>query len=1003
MNQILSVRSVFLAAILASASLASSSTAQQRVQPGSIAGTVVTESGAPVGEVTLVISRSDGSQAQSVTSAANGAFRLGDLQPGLYRINARRIGFREARLPFLRVVAGQTADIRVTLTSSPTQLSTVEVRVTPTSIDAETSELAQRIELADVALVPMGRDATSLVDLVPGSKRGFVWGGAGDAANNYQIDGVSVNHPGSGGEFLSPSIDWIEALEVRGLGAGAEYGGFQGGIINAVTRTGTNQWKAAVRSNFTAPATTASNVQPNEEGAEQTLRTEIGADMSGSLVRDRLFYFIGGILTDRRLEIPDLYTAEPDDFRSANQEFRDLRGIAKLTFRPGPYDRLDALVGHSDNRVENADLNGLDDPAAALRVRSPTTFYELGWSRATVASALNARLVGFESRETRLGYLGDEVPAIQIFTPGRQPVFQNAVFNDRVKPRSLGGALSWSREHALGRGSNRIIIGAELTRGHWTKDRTRNGGMTWMPYLNPQTKSVDPARPETWLDAASEWGGDIHIDADVEDAAIYVQDYLTILPNLTFTPGVRFGRWTGWLTPPDGASGRFMAARDQAFDPRLGVVWDVSKKNDLVIKAHWGRYHQAMSALFFDRAQGGNGYQNEQFYFQGPHITDPQKVYTPAERDALSDSTGQSGFSSTFVETITNEAGAVVDYRQPFVEQAVLSVEKKFGPRWKVEVSFTNRVNKDIVGLVDRNLAENYSPITDIGVRDRVFQTTIHDHNGAPLRLPVVWVSNQSLRADLIRRQASRVPRPPVPGYTFADIGRLTFNPDVVLTTVPDAERKMNQLTATLRTQQQNFDWFASVSYTNLKGNVGGLTGFSTNALDFTAGPGVRPNERINYQGRLPNIPAFDVKSWITGPLFYGFTGGAFASLTLGEYFEPNFRITPRFRFLDENDAPLADSLFIGVVGQTILIEERGTRKYPGNVGLDLRLERPVEIGRLRATFTGDLFNALGSDAIIERNLTVNDAVSTDPTSLFGAPRRRVTPMRLQLGLRIEH
>jgi hypothetical protein len=999
-----SLSSVVCSISLAFASLfvTSNLAAQQRAATGSISGIVVNEAGSPIPEAALVVSRSDGSASQNITSTNTGTFTVSGLQPGLYRISARRIGFREARMPFLRVVAGQTSEIRITLTSSPTELSTVEVRVTATSIDASTTELTQRIELPEVALVPMGRDAAALVDLVPGSKRGYVWGGAGDAANNYQIDGVSVNHPGSGGDFLSPSIDWIEALEVRGLGAGAEYGGFQGGIINAVTRTGTNQWKAAVRSNFTSPATTASNVQPNEEGAEQTLRTEIGADMSGPIVRDRLFYFLGGIFTDRRLQIPDLYTAEPDDFRSADQEFRDVRGIAKLTFRPGPYDRLDALVGHTDNRIENAELNGLDDPAAALQVRAPTTFYELGWSRATVGTTLNARLVGFESRESRLGYLGDNVPAIQIFTPGRQPVFQNAVFNDRVKPRSLGGALSWSREHSLGSGSNKVVVGAELTRGSWTKDRTRNGGMTWMPYLNPQTKSVDPARPETWLDAASEWGGDIHINADVEDAAVYIQDYLTLRPNLTITPGVRFGRWSGWLTPPDDSNGKFLAVRDQAFDPRIGVVWDVTRKNDFVIKAHWGRYHQAMSALFFDRAEGGNSYQNEQFYFQGPAITDPRKIYTPAERDALSDSTGQSGFSSTFVETITNEAGAVADYRQPYVQQAVLSVEKRFGPRWKLEVAYTNRSNKDIVGLVDRNLAENYSPITDIGVRDRVFQTTIHDHNGEPLRLPVIWVSNQSLRADLIRRRDSRVPRPPVPGYTFADIARLTFNPDVVLTTVPDAERKMHQLTASLRTQQEKFDWFASVSYTDLRGNVGGLTGFSTNALDFTAGPGVRPNERINYEGRLPNIPAFDIKSWITGPLFYGFTGGAFASLTLGEYFEPNFRITPRFRFLDENDVPLADSLFNGVVGQTLLIEERGTRKYPSNVSLDLRLERPVEIGRLRATFTGDLFNALGSDVIVERNLTVNDAVSTDPTSLFGAPRRRVTPMRLQIGLRIE-
>jgi hypothetical protein len=723
--------------------------------------------------------------------------------------------------------------------------------------------------------------------------------------------------------------------------------------------------------------------------------------MQGPIVRDRLFYFLGGVLVDRRVQVPNILSIDPDDLRSERQEFRDLRGIGKLTFRPGPLDRIDALIGHTDGRIENAELNGLDDPAAAQRVRSPTTFYEVGWARGGVTSSFDARVVGFESRETRLGYEGDAVPGVQIFTPGRQPIYQNAVFNDRVRPRSLGGSVSWSKMHALPGGSNRLVFGAEMTRGSWRKDRTRNGGLTWMPYLNPDTKQVDPARAETWPDVASEWGGDIHIDAEVEDLAVYFQDYLTLLPNLTFTPGLRYGRWSGWMTPGGENEGRFLAARHQAFDPRLGVVWDVSGRNDLVVKAHWGWYHQAMSALFFDRAEGGNAYDNERFYFQGPPLTDPRTVFTPQQRDANIGTF--TGFSPTFVETILNEAGTVENYRQPYVEQAIVSLEKRFGPRWKVELSYTNRVNKDIVGLVDRNIANNYSPITDIGVRDRVFFTAIYDHNGELLRLPVIWVSNFFLRQELISRQSGLLRRPPVPGYTFADISRLTFNPDIALTTVPGARRKMNQLTASVRTEQARFSWFGSLSYTNLKGNVAGITGFGTSGADFTAGAGVRPNERVNFEGRLPNVPAFDAKSWVSGQLPFGLTGGAFATLTLGEYFAPTFKITPRFRFFDLNDQILSDSLFLGVIGQTLLMEERGSRKYPANLNVDLRLEKRITAGKFRAVASGDLFNALGSDAIVQRNLTVNDGTTNDPTSIFGAPRRRVSPMRLQVGLRIEH
>ena len=63
-------------------------------------------------------------------------------------------------------------------TTSATQLSTVEVCVSPTEIDSRSTEIAQTIRIDDVKLVPMGRTATDLVALVPGATKDFVYGGA---------------------------------------------------------------------------------------------------------------------------------------------------------------------------------------------------------------------------------------------------------------------------------------------------------------------------------------------------------------------------------------------------------------------------------------------------------------------------------------------------------------------------------------------------------------------------------------------------------------------------------------------------------------------------------------------------------------------------------------------------------------------------------------------------------------------------------------------------------
>src|SRR5260221_11453368 len=120
------------------------------------------------------------------------------------------------------------------------------------------------------------------------------------------MDGVSMNHPGRGGDFLSLGVDWIDALEVRGLGGGAESGNFQGGIINAITKTGTNERRSPFRANYESERLTATNFNANEQGVEQAGRRELSGEGLGPIARGKLFYSVGGQVVSRDMGSPDL-------------------------------------------------------------------------------------------------------------------------------------------------------------------------------------------------------------------------------------------------------------------------------------------------------------------------------------------------------------------------------------------------------------------------------------------------------------------------------------------------------------------------------------------------------------------------------------------------------------------------------------------------------------------------------------------------------------------------
>ena len=83
------------------------------------------------------------------------------------------------------------------------------------------------------------------------------------------MDGVDVSDPEIGSQWVLPSMDWVQEVQVAGLGADAEYGGFTGAVVNLITKSGGNTFHGNVRAYYSGGSLNSDNAPPTAEGTNK--------------------------------------------------------------------------------------------------------------------------------------------------------------------------------------------------------------------------------------------------------------------------------------------------------------------------------------------------------------------------------------------------------------------------------------------------------------------------------------------------------------------------------------------------------------------------------------------------------------------------------------------------------------------------------------------------------------------------------------------------------------
>ena len=994
-------------------------------------------------DVALLAGEAGDSVITGTTTADDGAARLVGLRAGTYRVRVTALGHATLVLEAIRLRPGEARVLDVALALAPVVLEGIRAVTDRVQIQRQNTDFSTTVDEITMEYLPLAYEPAEVVALTPGARPGHVWGGANYQANSYTLDGLSINHPGMGGDLVEPSMNWVERVEVRGLGSGAELGGFQGGLVNIVTRSGSNDFGGMVRATTENDALNASNLVASEIGTEVATRYDIEGQVHGPVVRDRLFYFVSGQRIARDSRVLNHLRGTDTRFSPVQEEWTEHKLFGKLTWRPPALGLLELSGGLLDVRAENYGMTGYEGDGAAHRYSAPTVFGGIRWHRAFGQwASVDGRVNHFSRDERSDAYRGTGVPGIRTYALVPPfTAFQNAPFTFRSAPSSTSANVTATLRAPAGDHEHLLKLGAEVTRGAFLDRRVRNGGMTWMP---PARVAFDPTDPATWEHSTtnfvpSQWGGEVHLDADVLNAAVFAQASLAIGSRVVVSPGLRWNAWQGWLDPQEGA--RFKAVAADGFDPRVGLTVELDDEGSLVAKGHWGRYHQNMIAQMFDRAEGADVFTNEEFWwYRGPDFSDPATRFTPAQRDSLA-ALGEFTREGTVV---LNETGPVVDFDQPYIDQWLVGVEKQFGNAVKFELLYTRRANHDMIALVDRNRATNYTVLRNVRV---------YSPGGAPLgfeggtvTLDTMYIPNNTLREFMtfcahnmdIVACSRTFGGDGIRGLEFADTLGMTWDPDYVLTNAPGARREFGQWQLSVEVARPTWGASLSAVFTDLKGDLDNVSGYE-NPEEYGAGPYVRVNEGVNAFGFLPNFAEREAKASVWGMLPWDLRGGLVWTYATGDHYSPRFRISAMgyhdykanagvspIREIDYRRPPAEpglepDYFFHGILtpleGHYMFVGPRGQPRHDTRARFDVRLDRPFRMGDLALRVSMDLFNIFGRDTPTAVNTLVNNGRNytydverttglpwsgIDPAEYYRAIQDRVMPRTLRLGMTVE-
>ncbi|HEY9137571.1 MAG TPA: TonB-dependent receptor [Terriglobus sp.] len=309
MRQWTSPASLARAAVVLSV-LGGAGLAHAQLTTADILGTVTDASGAVVPNATVTLKSLATNQSRVGTTDASGNYTFTLLQPGHYSVTVAISGFKSSTIADLGVEAGDRARTDVKLELGDVSES-VNVEAQTPLLQSENATVSTTVTSQSVQDLPLnGRNYVQLVQLVPGANEGpgngltsggrpddrrqsssFSVNGQDDTLNNFNIDGFDNNERVIGTSGVRPNVEGIQEISIQTNSYAPEAGRTAGGVINIVTKSGSNTFHGSAYEYFRNDIFDARQVLQTTGSKPELRQNQFGGSIGGRIWRDRTFFF----------------------------------------------------------------------------------------------------------------------------------------------------------------------------------------------------------------------------------------------------------------------------------------------------------------------------------------------------------------------------------------------------------------------------------------------------------------------------------------------------------------------------------------------------------------------------------------------------------------------------------------------------------------------------------------------------------------------------------------